>query len=105
MSNPNLLASELQSLEIASPIVSVYELEYDSSTTLFFHPGLSASVRITKIDGSTVTVNSSQSLTTGTTLTFKGLDSAGSDVTVTKTVAGGNAANNTIVLNLSLIHI
>ena len=99
MSNPNLLASELQSLEIASPIVSVYELEYDSSTTLFFHPGLSASVRITKIDGSTVTVNSSQNLSNGTTLTFKGLDSAGSNVTLTKTVSGGNPANNTIVLN------
>ncbi len=101
MSNPNLLVSDLQSLEVSSPLVSLYELVYDSSTTLFFHPGLSTSVRITKIDGSTITTNSSQSLSNGTTLTFAGLDTSGSAVSLTKTVAGVNAANNTITLNNS----
>ena len=101
MSNPNLLVSDLQGLEIPSPIVSVFELKYDSSTTLHFHPGLSTTVRITKIEGSTITANSSQNLSNGTTLTFKGLNAAGSEVTVTKTVAGGNPAINTITLNNS----
>jgi len=100
MSNPNLLSSDLQSLEITSPLVSVFELEYDSSTTLYFHPGLSRSVRVTKIDGTTLTLNSSQDLTVGTTLTFTGLNKDnGATVTATKTVQGGNPATSTVVVD------
>ena len=100
MSNPNLLISDLQSLEITSPVVALYELIYDDSTTLYFHPGLSTSVRITSIDGTTLTLNSSQDLSVGTTLTITGLDKdTGATVTTTKTVQGGNPNNNTVVIN------
>ena len=99
MSNPNLIVTDTHSLEITSSLVSLYELEYDSATTLYFHPGLSTDVRITAIDGTTVTLNSSQDITTGTTLTFKGLDTDGATVSETKTISGGNPNNNTIVVN------
>tara|TARA_X000001382_G_scaffold96251_2_gene70646 strand:+ start:711 stop:2195 length:1485 start_codon:yes stop_codon:yes gene_type:complete len=101
MSNPNLLAADLQSLEISSGLVSLFELEYESGTTLYFHPGLSSAVRVTNINGATITLNSSQTISVGTTLTFTGLDATGSTVTVTKTVSGGNPSINTLVLNNS----
>lgn len=99
MSNSNLIVTDSQSLEISSPLVELYELEYDSATTLYFHPGLTSSVRITKLDGATATLNSSQSVSVGTTLTFKGLNTSGSEVSVSKTVSGDNPATNTIILN------
>jgi len=99
MSNPNLLAADVQSLEIPSPLVSLFELEYESGTTLHFHPGLSSAVRVTTIDGTTLTLNSSQNLSNGTTLTFAGLNTSGGTVSVTKTVSGGNPNNNTVVVN------
>ena len=37
MSNPNLIVTDSQSLEIDSALVELYELEYDSATTLYFH--------------------------------------------------------------------
>jgi lambda family phage minor tail protein L len=106
MSNANLLVADVQSLEISSPLVSLFELEYDADSTLYFHPGLSSDVRITNINGATLTLNSSQDLTVGTTLTFSGLDTAGSAVSVTKTVAGGNPDINTLTLNnTSSLHV
>jgi lambda family phage minor tail protein L len=99
MSNSNLIVTDSQSLEISSPLVELYELEYDSATTLYFHPGLTSSVRITKLDGATATLNSSQNVSVGTTLIFKGLNTSGSEVSVSKTVSGDNPATNTITLN------
>jgi len=99
MSNPNLIATDAQSLEINSPLVELYELEYDSTTTLYFHPGLSSAVRITELDGTTATLTSSQTLSVGTALTFEGLDTSGAEVSVSKTVSGSNPATNTVILN------
>tara|TARA_B100000586_G_C20096743_1_gene422880 strand:- start:219 stop:1712 length:1494 start_codon:yes stop_codon:yes gene_type:complete len=101
MSNPNLIVTDLQSLEVISPSVSLYELEYDSTTTLYFHPGLSSAVRITNINGSTITTSSSQRMSVGATLTLKGFATDGSEVSLSKTVDGGNPNTNTLVLNNS----
>ena len=54
MSNANLIASEVQKLEIDSGVVSVYELEWSTGSTLYFHPGLSTDTRITGICGTSV---------------------------------------------------
>tara|TARA_B100000427_G_scaffold148144_2_gene123169 strand:- start:5662 stop:7155 length:1494 start_codon:yes stop_codon:yes gene_type:complete len=99
MSNSNLIAKDIQSLEVDSGVVSLFELEYSSSTTLYFHPGLSTSVRITNIDGGTLTLNSSQTITTGVSLTFKGLSPTGSEVSVTKSISGDNPDANTITVS------
>jgi len=99
MSNPNLVVQDLQSLEIDSPSVSLFELEYSSASTLHFHPGLSTTIRVTQIASNVITVNSSQTISVGTTLTFTGLSSAGATVTQQKTVTGGNPSINTLILN------
>lgn len=99
MSNPNVLVSDLQSLEIPSALVSLYELQYSSSVTFYFHPGLDHTVRVTNIAGSTLTLNSSQDFTVGVTLTFTGVNTSGSTVTFNKTVTGGNPSTNTVILN------
>ena len=99
MSNPNLIVTDSQSLEIDSALVELYELEYDSATTLYFHPGLSSAVRIASLNVATATLNSSQTISTGTTLTFKGLDTSGSEVSVQKDVVSDDPVNSTITLN------
>ncbi len=98
--NPNLLVQDVQSLEIESPLVELFEVEFDSTTTLYVHPGLDDTIRVAKIDGSTITVNALTKVGAGTTLTFTGTNSQdGSAVTVTKTVSGSSPTNNTITLN------
>ncbi len=98
--NPNLLVQDIQSLEIASPLVELFEVEFDSTTTLYLHPGVDDTIRISKIDGSVITLNSLTDVTSGTTLTFTGTNSQdGSATSITKTVSGSNPNNNTITLN------
>ena len=99
MSNPNLIVTDSQSLEVDSALVELYELEYDSATTLYFHPGLSSAVRIASLNVATATLNSSQTISTGTTLTFKGLDTSGSEVSVEKDVVSDDPVNSTITLD------
>ncbi|OUT96575.1 MAG: hypothetical protein CBB96_01345 [Gammaproteobacteria bacterium TMED36] len=98
--NPNLLVQDIQSLEIASPLVELFEVEFDSTTTLYLHPGVDDTIRVSKIDGSTITVNALTNVGSGTTLTFTGTNSQdGSATSITKTVSGSNPNTNTITLN------
>lgn len=96
MSNANLIASEVQKLEIDSGVVSVYELEWSTGTTLYFHPGLSTDTRITAISGTTVTVNTAQTLASGVTLTFSGYTDAGVATTQQTTISA--SVNNSKTL-------
>ena len=94
MSNANLIASEVQKLEIDSGLVSVYELEWSTGTTLYFHPGLSTEVRIAAITGTQITLNIAQNLASGVTLTFSGYTEAGV-ATTQQTTASANVDNST----------
>ena len=99
--NPNLLVQDIQSLEIASPLVELFEVEFDSTTTLYLHPGVDDTIRVSKIDGSVITLNSLTDVTSGTTLTFTGTNSQdGSATSITKTVSGSNPNNNTITYSI-----
>lgn len=99
MSNPNLIIQDVQSLEIESPLVSLFELEYDSSVTLRFHPGLDSTVRVTNVLNNVVTLNSSQDITAGVGLTFTGVSATGSTVTVNQSTTGGNPNINTVIVS------
>ena len=99
MSNANLIASEVQKLEIDSGLVSVYELEWSTGTTLYFHPGLSTEVRIAAISGTQITLNVAQNLTNGVTLTFSGYTDAGVATTQQTTASAG--VDNSTTLNVA----
>jgi len=89
MSNKNLIVADVQSLEVESGLVTLYDLVWDTSTTLHFHPGFSTDVRIAAISGNNLTLNVAQTLTDGVTLTFEGYaaNSTGSTTTLTTTTS------------------
>lgn len=99
MSNANLIASEVQKLEINSGVVSVYELEWSTSTILYFHPGVSTDVRIVAITGTQITLNITQNLASGVTLTFSGYTDAG--VATTQQTTASASVNNSTTLNVA----
>ena len=98
MSNKNLIVADVQSLEVESGLVTLYDLVWDTATTLHFHPGMSTDVRITAINGNNLTLNVAQTLTSGITLTFVGYaaDSTGSTTTRTTTTSS-DVSNSTTV--------
>ena len=103
MSNKNLIVADVQSLEIESGLVSLYELIWDTATTLYFHPGMSTDVRITAINGNNLTLNVAQTLTSGITLTFVGYaaDSTGSTTTRTTTTSSSVSNSTTVAVTSS----
>ncbi|RAH07966.1 MAG: hypothetical protein CMA04_007620 [Methanobacteriota archaeon] len=99
MSNTNLIISDIQSLEVNSGFVSLYELEWSSSTTLYFHPGVSSEVRVAAIVGTQITLNTSQTIASGITLTFSGYTEAG--VATTQQTTASASVNNSTTLNVA----
>ena len=92
----NVITSDLQSLEIDSGLITLFELEYSPGTTLYFHPGLSTEVRVAAIDGTQITLNKAQTLASGVTLTFSGYTTAGA-ATSQQTTTSANVSNSTTV--------
>ena len=70
----NLITTDVQALEIPEGILDLFELEYNDSTTLYFHPGVDSTVRVTSVDGAVVKLNRAQTFTDNAQLTFTGLD-------------------------------
>ena len=95
----NVITSDLQSLEINSGLVTLFELEYSPGTTLHFHPGVSTDVRVTAITGTQITLNRAQTLASGVTLTFSGYTTAGA-ATSQQTTASADV-NNSTTLNVA----
>ena len=89
MTETNLIAKEVQSLEVPDSIVYLFELEYTSSTTLYFHPGVSPDVQVTSVSGSTIKLNRAQTFTDNAQLTFTGVNNnTGAEYTITANVNG-----------------
>lgn len=99
MSNANLIVSDIQGLEVTSGLISLYELEWSSSTTLYFHPGVSSEVRVAAILGTQITLNVSQTIASGITLTFSGYTDAG--VATTQQTTASASVNNSTTLNVA----
>ena len=100
----NLITTDVQGLEIPEGILDLFELEYNDSTTLYFHPGVDSTVRVTSISGAVVKLNRPQTFTDNAQLTFTGLDNEdGASYTVTADVNGnvGTAAYSVSVDNIS----
>jgi len=100
----NLITTDVQGLEIPEGILDLFELEYNDSTTLYFHPGVDSTVRVTSISGSVVKLNRPQTFTDNAQLTFTGLDNEdGASYTVTAAVNGavGSPAYSVTVDNVS----
>ena len=94
----NVITSDLQGLEIDSGLVTLFELEYSSSTTLYFHPGLSTDIRVTGINGTTITINSAQTLASGVTLTFTGYTTAGAATSQQTTITSSISNSTTLAV-------
>ena len=85
----NLITTDVQALEIPEGILDLFELEYNDSTTLYFHPGVDNVVRVTSVDGAVVKLNRAQTFTDNAQLTFTGLDNEdGASYTITADVNG-----------------
>ena len=100
----NLITTDVQGLEIPEGILDLFELEYNDSTTLYFHPGVDSTVRVTSISGPVVKLNRPQTFTDNAQLTFTGLDNEdGVSYTVTADVNGavGSPAYSVTVDNVS----
>ena len=74
MTETHLISKDVQSLEIPEAIVYLFELEYTSSTTLYFHPGVTPDVQVTSVSGSTIKLNKAQTFTDNAQLTFTGVN-------------------------------
>ena len=94
----NLITKEVQGLEHSDALLDLFELEYNSTTTLYFHPGVDSTVRVTSLSGNTIKLNRAQTFTDDTQLTFTGLNKdTGAEVTATANVNGNvSVANNTV---------
>ena len=104
MTQDNVIAKDLQSLEIPEAFVDLFELEYSDSTTLYFHSGVSAVVRVLSFNSTTnvIYLNSKQSIADGVTLTFTGKNAAtGAAATVTGTVNGATTNSQQVTLDSS----
>ena len=100
----NLITTDVQALEIPEGILDLFELEYNDSTTLYFHPGVDSTVRVTSVDGAVVKLNRAQTFTDNAQLTFTGLDNEdGASYTITADVNGavGSPAYSVTVDNIS----
>ena len=100
----NLITTDIQALEIPDGILDLFELEYSDSTTLYFHPGVDSTVRVTSISGAVIKLNRPQTFTDDAQLTFTGLDNEdGVSYTITADVNGavGTGAYSVTVDNIS----
>lgn len=94
----NVITSDLQSLEVSSGLVTLLELEYSPGTTLYFHPGLSTDIRVTAINGTTITLNKAQTLANGVTLTFNGYTTAGAATSQQTTITSSISNSTTLAV-------
>ncbi len=104
MTQTNLISTDIQSLEIVDAYVDLFELNYSDTTTLYFHSGVSADVRVLSFNSTNnrVYLNSKQSIADGTTLTFTGKNaSTGVVTTITGTVNGATTNSQQVVLDSS----
>jgi lambda family phage minor tail protein L len=53
MSNNDIITTDLQSLEVDSGLVELFELELSAETTLYFHPGVDENLSSIEFDGNT----------------------------------------------------
>lgn len=98
MSQDNLIAKEIQSLEISDAVVDLYELAYSPTTTLYFHSGVSPDTRVIKVDGNTITLNVAQTLSDNSTLVFTGLNNATSVTASINALVNGTTSNSQTVV-------
>ena len=95
MTETHLISKDVQSLEIPEAIVYLFELEYTSSTTLYFHPGVTPDVQVTSVSGSTIKLNKAQTFTDNAQLTFTGVNNnTGAEYTITANVNGAVTSNS-----------
>ena len=101
MTETNLITKDVQSLEVPESIVYLFELEYTSSTTLYFHPGVSPDVQVTSVSGSTIKLNRAQTFTDNAQLTFTGVNNnTGAEYTITANVNGAvNSASHSVAID------
>ena len=100
MSQDHLISTDLQSLEVSESFVDLYEIEYTSKKILRFHPGVDATVRVLSVSGSTIKLNTIQTLSDNSSLTFTGVNAAtGATQTKTAQVNGAVTNNNTVTVD------
>ena len=100
MSQDHLISTDLQSLEVSESFVDLYEIEYTSKKILRFHPGVDATVRVLSVSGSTIKLNTIQTLSDNSSLTFTGVNAAtGATQTKTALVNGAVTNNNTVTVD------
>ena len=102
MTQDNLISTDLQSLEVSESFVDLFELEYSDTTTLYFHSGVSTTVRILKVsaDYNTITLNTPQTLADNSALVLTGLNrSTGVAASINATVNGAVSNSQTVVID------
>jgi len=102
MTQDNIISTDIQSLEIPDSFIDLFELEYSATTTLYFHSGVSTTVRILKVseDYNTITLNTPQTLADNSTLVLTGRNrSTGATAAINALVNGAVNNSQTVVID------